>query len=79
MSEGYEEPAPCFEHLAKDKNVCPDVTESEFRSAIGYNFCLFDVRYQNRFSAPHSVKATFGVTAEIEDSSYAGFDLVLNY
>ena len=58
-------------------SVCPDSTESEFRSEIGYNVYVFDVLYEERYSAQHLRKVKFRVTSDIGESSYAGFALVL--
>ena len=79
LSQSYEETVSICGHSSKDINVCPDITKCEFRSEIGYNFYLFGVRYQNRFSAPPLMKVFFGVTTEIGDSIYGGFALVLKY
>ena len=75
MSQVHEETATFFRHLAKDKNVCIVITETDLLPEIDYNLYVFDVQYQNRNSAPHLVKVTSRVTAETEDSSYAGFPL----
>ena len=78
-SQVYQETVSCFRHLTIDSNVCPDITESEFRSQESFNLYLLDVCYQSRFSAPQLVKLTFRVIAEIEGGSYASFVLVLKH
>ena len=77
MLPDLEESVSYFRHLAADHNVCPELTESELRSEIGFILYVFDVRHRNGYSAAHLVKLAFSVTAEIEVSSYAGFAFVL--
>ena len=79
LSQSYEETVSFCGLLIKDINVCPDITEIELRSDIGDNLYIFEAHYQNRFSAPHSVKVTFRVTAETEESSLAGFGPEWNF
>ena len=77
MSQGYDESISCFRPLAKDNNVCREITEGEIRSEIGYQLYVFNVRYQNRYSAPQFAKITIRVTTATAVSSFAGSAPVL--
>ena len=77
MLPDLEESVSYFRHLDADHNVCPELTESELRSEIGVILYVFDVRYQNGYSAAYLVKLAFRVITKIEMSSYAGIAFVL--
>ena len=65
LSQGYEQTVSFFRHLVGDNNECRVITEKEFRFEIGWKLYVFDVRYQNKFSAPNFVKVTIRVAVEI--------------
>ena len=37
MSQDYEETVSCFKDLARDNNVCLDISKIELRSDIGFD------------------------------------------
>ena len=64
-SQGYSQIKEAFRALTKDDILQPYISDHDFRCSnirvdiIGYNLYVFDIRYQQNFTAPQPVKVEF--------------------
>ena len=64
-SQGYHQIKEAFIALTKDDILQPYISEADFRKSnltandIGYNFYVFDIRYQKKFTNSQPIKVEF--------------------
>ena len=63
-SQGYGQIKDVFRALPRDDVLQPYISDNDFRSSnddndIGYNFYVFDVRYQKNLESVQAVKLKF--------------------
>ena len=63
-SQGYSQIIEAFRALSKDDIIKPYISDNDFRSTrngnnIGYNFDVFDTRYQKNFESAQPIKVEF--------------------
>ena len=64
-SQGYNQIKEAFRALTKDDILQPYISHDDFRSSnvrvddVGYNLYVFDVRYQQDFTASQPIKVEF--------------------
>ena len=64
-SQGSSQIEEIFRVLTKDNVLQPYISDDAFRSSIvkaddaGYNFYVFDIRYQNNYTASQPIKVDF--------------------
>ena len=64
-SEGYHQPKEAFKALTKEDLHQPYKSDDDFRSSsvraedVGYHLYVFDIRYQQKFTASQPIKIAF--------------------
>ena len=81
-SQGYAQIKEVFGALTKDKILQPYITDDDFRSSnagiveVRYNFSIFDIRYQQKFSSSLPVETEFNFDGVVPND-INGYALVL--
>ena len=63
--QGYSQSNESFRALTKDDILQPNISGNDFRTSnvrvddVGYNFYVFDKRYQEKFTDSQAIKADF--------------------
>ena len=81
FSQGYSQNKEAFKVLSKDDIFKPYISDNDFRSSndgnnIGYNFYVFDIRFQKNFESAQPIKIEFKFDGVIPTGIY-GYALVL--
>ena len=64
-SQGYAQKKQAFSAVTKDNIFPPDIGDDNFRTSnvrpddVGYDFYVFDIRYQQIFTASQPIKMEF--------------------
>ena len=80
-SQGYTQIKEAFIALSKDDILKSYISDNDFRSTndgknIGYNLCVFDIRYQKNFESAQPIEVEFKFDGVIPAGIY-GYALVL--
>ena len=82
-SQGYHQIKEAFKALTKDDILQPFISEDDFRSSnvraddVGYNLCVFDLRYQKNLTASQPIEVEFKFDGVVLND-INGYALVLN-
>ena len=81
-SQGYHRIKEAFRALTKDDILQPYISEEDFRTSnvraadVGYNLCVFDIRYQKKYTASQPIQVEFKFNGFIPND-FNGYALVL--
>ena len=81
-SQGYHQSKEAFRALTKDDILQPYISEEDFRTSnvraadVGYNLYVFDMRYQNNYTAFQPIKVEFKFDGVVPNN-VNGYALVL--
>ena len=80
-SQGYGQIKEASKALTKDDILQRYISDNDLRSSnddkdIGYNLCVFDIRYQKNLESAQPIKVEFGFSENIPAGVY-GYALVL--
>ena len=81
-SQGYHQIKEAFRALTKDDILRIDISQDDFRSSnaaaidVGYNFYVFDIRYQKNYTASQPIKIEFKFDGVVPND-INGYALVL--
>ena len=75
FSQGYGQNKDAFIALTKGDILKPYISEDDFRSSnddndIGYNFYIFDIRYQKNFESAQPIKVKLKFSENVPAGIY---------